>query len=65
MNKNIDYEVVVANIHQSLNALEYDSMRSAGKTKFNATTLNELYAIKDALEEKLPKKALKSISTKK
>ena len=48
--KKIDYNIILKNIDISLNAMEYDALRSAGKTKFNAATLNELYALKAHLK---------------
>ena len=39
--KQIDYQAILDNANSILNALEYDCMRSGGKTKFNAATLNE------------------------
>ena len=51
--KPIDYQQIVDNAKQILNAIEYDCMRSGGKTKFNAATLNELYTLVDRLENRL------------
>ena len=51
--KQIDYQAILDNANVILNALEYDCMRSGGKTKFNAATLNELYTLKDRLENRL------------
>ena len=34
---------LLSNIEDMINALEYDSMRSAGKCKMNASTLVDLY----------------------
>lgn len=36
-----------------INTLEYDSMRSGGKAKLNADTLNNLYSMKAMYELKL------------
>ncbi len=35
------------------NTLEYDSMRSPGKTKINASLLVNLHTLKDIYEEKI------------
>ena len=44
--KEINYTQIIGNIDTMINALEYDSMRSAGKAKINASTLLELYELK-------------------
>ena len=51
--KQIDYQQILDNANQILNAIEYDCMRSGGKTKFNASTLNDLYTLVDRLENRL------------
>jgi len=38
---------VLFNVETMINTLEYDSMRSPGKTKVNAGLLVNLYALKD------------------
>ena len=53
MNKHIDYKKILDNIEISINAMEYDCLRSAGKAKFNAGTLNELYKLQDRLKIKV------------
>ena len=40
--REIDYEKLLKNISEMVNLLEYDSMRSAGKSKINASTLKDL-----------------------
>jgi len=45
--KQIDIKLLVDNIKIMINALEYDSMRSSGKTKVNAQTLHSLYELLD------------------
>lgn len=40
--REIDYEKLLKNINEMVNLLEYDSMRSAGKSKINASTLKDL-----------------------
>ena len=39
------------NIDTMINTLEYDSMRSPGKTKVNASLLVSLYTLKDMYEK--------------
>ena len=51
--KPIDYQAILDNANHIINAIEYDCMRSGGKTKFNAATLNDLYTLKDRLENQL------------
>ena len=41
----IDKEKLITNMKSMINALEYDSMRSAGKSKINAQTLYYLYEL--------------------
>jgi ribosomal protein L2 len=43
--KVIDKEKLITNMKSMINALEYDSMRSAGKAKINAQTLYYLYEL--------------------
>ena len=64
MNRVIDYDILLTNVSEMIQLLEYDSMRSAGKCKLNANTLVELYTLKERYETKLaadkksaPKKA--------
>lgn len=49
----INYEQLITNYNQMINTLEYDSMRSGGKAKLNADTLNNLYSMKAMYELKL------------
>ncbi len=49
----INYEQLITNYNQMINTLEYDSMRSGGKAKLNADTLNSLYSMKAMYELKL------------
>ena len=44
--RQIDYEKLNINIDEMINLLEYDSMRSAGKCKINAGTLETLLNLK-------------------
>ena len=46
-NRQIDYEVLLSNIKGMIQLLEFDSMRSAGKAKLNAITLESLYSLAD------------------
>ena len=55
--RTIDYAKILKNIDEIIEALEFDSMRSAGKTKVNAGTLNELYALRAATAPKVKKSA--------
>lgn len=47
MEKKIDYVALLANIEEMINVHEYDGMRSAGKIRVNASTLVELYTLKE------------------
>jgi hypothetical protein len=49
----INYEQLITNYNQMINTLEYDSMRSGGKAKLNADTLNKLYVMKAMYEKKI------------
>ena len=48
--RNVDYNQILLNVKDMISLLEYDSMRSAGKTKVNANTLVSLYSLKDRYE---------------
>jgi len=43
----IDYKTLLENVDKMINLLEYDAMRSAGKTKLNSQHLESLYVLKD------------------
>ena len=45
--RDINKTEVLYNIETMINTLEYDSMRSPGKTKVNAGLLVDLYTLKD------------------
>ena len=45
--REINKSEVLYNIETMINTLEYDSMRSPGKTKLNAGLLVDLYTLKD------------------
>jgi hypothetical protein len=49
----INYEQLITHYNQLINTLEYDSMRSGGKAKLNADTLNKLYVMKAMYEKKI------------
>ena len=49
-NRDIDYDILLANVEQMIGLLEYDSMRSAGKCKLNGVDLHSLYGLKDRYE---------------
>jgi len=56
----IDYKVLLENVDKMINLLEYDAMRSAGKTKLNSQHLESLYVLKDRYSKMVkqsPKKA--------
>ena len=48
--RTIDYKELHRNVEEMIGLLEFDSMRSAGKCKLNATDLNSLYQLKDRYE---------------
>lgn len=41
---NVDYAKIIENMEEMIGVMEYDSMRSPGKAKMNATTLDALYS---------------------
>jgi len=45
--REINKSELLYNIDNMINTLEYDSMRSPGKCKINASLLVNLYALKD------------------
>ena len=61
MNRIIDYKVLVKNISEMIQLLEFDAMRSAGKAKLNSQHLHSLYELKDRYEMKI--KSTKSVKT--
>ena len=63
-NHKVDYEAVLVNVDSMINLLEYDAMRSPGKTKMNSQHLHSLYFLKDRYEEKLAKPMAKKIAKK-
>ena len=53
MNRVINYDDLLKNINEMINLLEFDSMRSSGKTKLNSQHLHSLYFLKDKYEGKV------------
>ena len=51
--KEIDYDVLLDNVKKMINLLEYDSMRSSGKAKMNAATLESLFVLETRYESKV------------
>lgn len=51
--REIDYTKLIDNIDEMVNTLEYDSMRSAGKSKLNAPTLIELIELRKHYQSKI------------
>ena len=45
--REINYTDLTKNIKEMINTLEYDSSRSAGKTKLNSDKLIDLYALQE------------------
>ena len=60
MNREIDYPQILKHVNEMIELLEFDSMRSAGKTKLNSQHLHSLYELKDRYEEKLANAGKKS-----
>ena len=59
MQREIDYNRLLANVNEMINTLEYDSMRSGGKTKLNCDRLFYLYSQKDRYSKMLEKNSKK------
>lgn len=51
--REIDYNQLILNYDEMINVLEYDSMRSAGKSKMNAQVLDSLHNLRDHYQQKL------------
>ena len=51
----IDYDVLLDNVDRMINLLEFDSMRSSGKTKLNSQHLHSMYYLKEKYETKVKK----------
>ena len=54
--REINTELMLANIKEMINTLEYDSMRSAGKCKMNAPVLTDLLELEKHYEAKMNSK---------
>ncbi len=52
MNREINYEILIENVKEMIQLLEFDSMRSSGKTKMNSQHLDSLYRLKAIYEAK-------------
>ena len=61
--KEIEYATIIANYDQMINALEFDSMRSAGKAKMNCGQVESMYNMRDRYVAMLAK--MKPTPTKK
>jgi len=57
--REIDYSQLIKNYEEMINLMEYDSMRSAGKSKINASTLVDLHKLKALYSEKVKKQTPK------
>jgi hypothetical protein len=53
--REIDEVALLDNVELMINTLQYDSMRSAGKTKMNAPALVSLYNLKDVYTKLISK----------
>jgi|TARA_Y100000114_G_scaffold37388_1_gene33019 hypothetical protein len=53
--REINKTELLYNIETMINTLEYDSMRSAGKTKVNCGLLVSLYTLKEIYEKEIKK----------
>ena len=51
--REININELLQNIDMMINTLEYDSMRSAGKTKMNCGLLVNLHTLKDIYQKEL------------
>jgi len=59
INREINYDSIIANLKEMINALEYDSMRNSGKAKMNAPHLDSLYSMLDRYEATTSKPSIK------
>lgn len=60
----IDYVVLLKNVEQMINLLEYDSMRSSGKSKVNAHSIHDLYELADRYRAKVAEAAKPEVVAK-
>lgn len=56
--REINYEHLAKNIDEMINTLEYDSSRSAGKTKLNSDKLIDLYSLQERYSKMLKSQSL-------
>lgn len=61
--REINLDQLINNYNEMINLLEYDSMRSAGKAKINAQTLNSLHQLRDRYQQE--SNSVKAPTTKK
>ena len=54
--KDIDYEMLIHNLEQMINVLEYDSMRSPGKAKINSQHLHSMHWLAEKYKANVKKK---------
>ena len=54
--KEIDYEVLINNVEQMINLLEFDAMRSSGKAKLNSQHLHSLYFLLEKYKKNVKSK---------
>tara|TARA_B100000287_G_C20532566_1_gene741474 strand:+ start:603 stop:809 length:207 start_codon:yes stop_codon:yes gene_type:complete len=59
MQRDIDYEKLLYNTREMINTLEYDAMRSGGKTKLNCDKLYYLYFLEEKYSKMLEKNSKK------
>lgn len=65
MQREIDYKKLLENTREMINTLEYDAMRSGGKTKLNCDRLYYLYYMEEKYSKMLEKNSKKSTTKKK
>jgi hypothetical protein len=53
----IDYDQLIKNYEIMIETLEYDSMRSGGKAKLNASTLYHMHNLRDRYSKLVTKAA--------
>lgn len=51
----IDYKLLLKNVEEMIKLLEYDSMRSTGKTKINSQHLHSLHYLRAVYKFKIRK----------
>ena len=53
MEQVINYEILLQNVNKMINTLEYDAMRSPGKTKMNSQHLHSMIFLRKEYEQKV------------